>query len=206
MNDYGRMTRAELIKLARKLQRQAGVNQVQQVKNTVERRKAEEALRESSERLRAILETAVEGIITIDDRGTIESFNPAAEKIFGYPAREAVGQNITLLMPAPFRQEHDGYLASYRRTGHAKIIGIGREVVGQRKDGTVFPMDLSVSEVRLAQRRMFTGFVRDITERKRLEKEIIEISNREQQRIGQDLHDGLCRRANPARSAAVHDC
>ena len=192
MKDYGRLTRAKLIKLVVQLQRKAGVNEVQLVKHTNKRRKAETALRESSERLRAILETAVEGIITIDERGSIESFNPAAEKIFSYPAREAIGQNVKLLMPAPFRQAHDGYIENYHHTGHAKIIGIGREVVGQRKDGTTFPMDLSVSEVRLANRRLFTGFVRDITERKRLEKEIIEISNREQQRIGQDLHDGLC--------------
>ncbi|MDD5140294.1 MAG: PAS domain S-box protein [Verrucomicrobiales bacterium] len=192
MKEPGRLTRAELIKLTGKLQRKVGVNEVQQVKHTRARQKAEAALHESSERLRAILETAVEGIITIDERGRIESFNPAAEKIFGYTAREAIGQNIKLLMPAPYRQEHDGYLANYRHTGHAKIIGIGREVVGQRKDGTTFPMDLSVSEVRMAERRLFTGFVRDITERKQLEKEIIEISNREQQRIGQDLHDGLC--------------
>ncbi|HEY5043174.1 MAG TPA: PAS domain S-box protein, partial [Verrucomicrobiae bacterium] len=129
--------------------------------------------------------------ITIDERGLIESFNPSAEKIFGYTAREVIGQNIKLLMPEPFRREHDGYLKNYHQTGQAKIIGIGREVVGQRQDGTTFPMDLSVSEVRLADRRMFAGFVRDITERKQLEKEIIEISNREQQRIGQDLHDGL---------------
>ena len=192
MNDDSRLTRAELIKLVMKLQRQAGASEAQRVKHSGERRRAQAELRESNERLRAILATAVEGIITIDERGRIESFNPSAEKIFGYPAREAVGQNIKQLMPTPYRQEHDGYLANYRQTGHAKIIGIGREVVGQRKDGTTFPMDLSVSEVRMTNRRLFTGFVRDITERKQLEKEIIEISNREQQRIGQDLHDGLC--------------
>jgi PAS domain S-box-containing protein len=185
MKDHDQLTRAELIKLVRELQQKVTFNKVQQTKHT-------DALRDSAERLRAILETAVEGIITIDERGSIESFNPAAERIFGYATREAVGQNIKLLMPAPYRQEHNGYLANYRQTGHAKIIGIGREVIGQRKDGTTFPMDLSVSEVRLADRRMFTGFVRDITERKQLEREIIDISNREQQRIGQDLHDGLC--------------
>jgi len=185
MKAYGQLTRAELIELVGELQQKAGDNEVQQIKNI-------DALRDNEERLRAILETAVEGIITIDERGSIESFNPAAEKIFGYAANEAIGKNIKLLMPEPFRREHDGYLKNYHQTGHAKIIGIGREVVGQRKDGTTFPMDLSVSEVKLANRRMFTGFVRDITERKQLEKEIIEISNREQQRIGQDLHDGLC--------------
>lgn len=185
MKDCSRLTRDELIDLVRDLQQKAMADEAQQARQT-------DALRDSAERLRAILETAVEGIITIDERGVMESFNPSAEKIFGYNSSEAIGQNVKLLMPEPFRHEHDGYLENYHRTGHAKIIGIGREVIGRRKNGTIFPMDLSVSEVRLAGRRMFTGFVRDITERKQLEKEIIEISNREQQRIGQDLHDGLC--------------
>src|SRR5438067_5104965 len=129
-------------------------------------------LRDTEERIRAILQTAVEGIITIDERGIIETVNPAVEKMFGYKAEELVGKNVSVLMPAPYREQHDGYLHNYRTTGRAKIIGIGREVVGQRKDGTVFPMDLSVGEVRLAGSRMFTGIVRDITERKRLEKEV----------------------------------
>lgn len=150
------------------------------------------ALKDREERLRAILETAVEGIITIDERGNIESVNAAGERIFGYKAAEIVGRNVNVLMPSPHRELHDGYLENYRRTGHARIIGIGREVAGRRKDGSVFPMDLSVSEVKLADRRMFTGFIRDITERKQLEKEILEITDREQRRIGQDLHDGLC--------------
>ncbi|MCI0351102.1 MAG: PAS domain S-box protein, partial [Acidobacteriales bacterium] len=150
------------------------------------------AVHETAERLRAILETAVEGIITIDERGTIESLNPAAERLFGYSAAELIGSNVSVLMPSPYREQHDGYIANYLRTGRARIIGIGREVVGQRKDGTIFPMDLAVSEVNLQSRHLFTGFVRDITERKRLEQEILEISNREQRRIGQDLHDGLC--------------
>ena len=147
---------------------------------------------DSGERLRAILETAVEGIITINERGTIESFNPASEKIFGYRAAEVIGKNVSLLMSTPHREQHDGYIKNYQHTGHAKIIGIGRETFARKKDGTLFPIDLSVSEVTLSDRRIFTGFVRDITERKRLEKEILEISEREQRRIGQDLHDGLC--------------
>ena len=150
------------------------------------------ALDDSEERLRAILDTAVEGIITIDERGLIESMNPAAVKIFGYKPSEVIGQNVNILMPSPYREQHDGYLANYLKTGKARIIGIGREVSGRRKDGKVFPMDLSVSEVKLADRRLFTGFVRDITDRKMLEKEILETSDREQRRIGQDLHDGLC--------------
>ncbi len=154
--------------------------------------RSESAVRDHEERLRAILETAVEGIITIDDRGIIESFNPASEKIFNYRAAEVIGKNVSLLMPAPHREQHDGYIENYKRTGQAKIIGIGRETFGRKKDGTLFPIDLSVSEMKLSDRRMFAGFVRDITERKRLEKENLEISEREQRRIGQDLHDGLC--------------
>ena len=150
------------------------------------------AVRDGEERLRAILETAVEGIITIDERGAIESFNPASENIFGYAAAEVIGKNVSVLMSTPHRERHDGYLDNYQRTGHAKIIGIGRETIARKKDGTLFPIDLSVSEVKLSDRRIFTGFIRDITERKRLEREILEISEREQRRIGQDLHDGLC--------------
>jgi PAS domain S-box-containing protein len=166
MKDYGQLTRDELIDLVKELQQKVTVNEVQQTKHT-------DALGDSEERLRAILETAVEGIITIDERGSIDSFNPSAEKIFGYTAREAIGKNIKILMPEPFRREHDGYLKNYHQTGHAKIIGIGREVIGRRKDGTVFPMDLSVNEMRLANRRMFAGFVRDITERKEAEKALL---------------------------------
>jgi len=152
----------------------------------------EMALQDSEERLRAILQTAVEGIITIDERGIMESVNPAARKLFGYNQEEMVGQNVSILMPEPYSSEHGNYLGNYLRTGQGKIIGIGREVVGKRKDGSLFPMELSVGEVRLAGERFFTGIVRDITERKRLEKEVIEISDREQRRIGQDLHDDLC--------------
>jgi len=131
----------------------------------------------SEERLRAILETAVEGIITIDERGIVESMNRAAEKTFGYKAADVIGQNVSILMPSPYREQHDGYLHNYVRTGEAKIIGIGREVVGQRKDGSIFPMDLAVSEVNLADKRLFTGFVRDITERKRAEQRLAELAS-----------------------------
>ena len=153
---------------------------------------SDSAVRDQEERLRAILETAVESIITIDERGTIEYFNRASEKTFGYQAAEVIGKNVNVLMSTPHREQHDGYLDNYKRTGQARIIGIGRETQARKKDGTLFPIDLSVSEVKLSDRRLFTGFIRDITERKRLEKEILEISEREQRRIGQDLHDGLC--------------
>ncbi len=134
------------------------------------------ALQDTEERLRAILQTAVEGIITIDERGRIESMNPAAERTFGFTAAEVVGQNVNCLMPSPYREEHDGYMANYARTGQARIIGIGREVLGRRKDGSVFPLDLAVSEVRLAGRRIFTGFIRDITERKKAEARLAELA------------------------------
>ncbi|MFQ5845823.1 MAG: PAS domain-containing protein, partial [Planctomycetota bacterium] len=120
----------------------------------------------------AILETAVEGILTIDEQGTIESINPAAERIFGYAADEVIGRSVNVLMPSPYREEHDHYVAEYLATRRKKIIGTGRQVVGLRKDGTTFPMDIAVSEVGMGDRTIFTGFVRDITELKRAQEEL----------------------------------
>ena len=153
--------------------------------------RAQQALQESEARAQAILETTVDGIITIDADGIIESFNPAAEDIFGYEEAEVMGKNVKVLMPPPYREEHDTYLENYHETGRRNIIGIGREVRGRRKDGSTFPMDLAVSEVDLGDRTIFTGIVRDISERRRLEKEILNVSEQERRRIGQDLHDGL---------------
>jgi PAS domain S-box-containing protein len=141
-------------------------------KDITERKKAEQALRESEARANAVLNNAIEGIITIDERGTIKTFNPAAEELFGYKPSEIAGTNIKFLMPEPFQSEHDQYLKKYLETGITKIIGIGQEVIGLRKDGSTFPMDLGVSEVYLGESRMFTGIVRDITERKYLEKKL----------------------------------
>ncbi len=129
-----------------------------------ERKAAEERLRESEARVRAILETAVDGIITIDEHGIIESFNPAAERMFGYKAEEIVGKSVTLLMPFPYNQEHDGYIREYIETGERKVIGIGREIEAKRKDGTVFPVRLALSEVHVGEHRHFTGIIRDISE------------------------------------------
>jgi PAS domain S-box-containing protein len=116
----------------------------------------------------------VDGIIVIDERGAIESFNTAAEHIFGYLAKEVLGRNVNMLMPEPFQSAHDGYLRSYLETGRQRIIGIGREVTGRRKDGSTFPMDLAVNPVFVGDKRCFTGIVRDISERKRMELELIQ--------------------------------
>jgi PAS domain S-box-containing protein len=131
-----------------------------------ERRRTEEALRSTSQRLKAILDTAVDSIVTIDEHGIILDVNPATTHTFGYAPEELVGRNISMLMPEPDRSRHDGYLRNYLRTGVKKVIGIGREVLGQRKDGSVFPMELTVSETVLPGGRFFTGMVRDITRRK----------------------------------------
>ena len=191
--------------------------------NVTERKHAEQIILEQKQelerreaRMRAIVETAVDAIVTISGRGTIESVNPAFMRIFGYPPEEVVGRNVSMLMPSPYREEHDQYLANYLKTGVKKIIGIGREVLGQHKDGTVFPMDMAVSEMRLGDRRMFTGILRDITGRKQAEEALRELNRtltqqvdertaqlrelaaqlsqaefRESRRVAQLLHDEL---------------
>jgi sigma-B regulation protein RsbU (phosphoserine phosphatase) len=128
-----------------------------------DRKRAERALAESEARIRAIVETAADGIITIDDRGIIDTCNPAVEEMFGYTRKEMIGQSVSLLMPCPEREQHDGYLATYLQTRQPKIIGTGREVRGRRKDGTTFPLDLAVSETRLGDRDFFTAVLRDVT-------------------------------------------
>jgi two-component system, chemotaxis family, CheB/CheR fusion protein len=154
-----------------------------------ELKRAERALRDREERLRAILDTAVDAILTIDSSGIVQSINPAAERMFGYAAAEMIGQNVKMLMPSPYREEHDGYLARYLRTGEKRMIGMGRELEGRRKDGSIFSIDLAVSEVE--HLKLFTAIIRDITGRKELEREVVEIASLEQQRIGQDLHDSV---------------
>ena len=128
-------------------------------------------LRDSETHVRAMLNNLIEGIITINEYGAIGTFNSAAERIFGYTEVEVVEKNVSMLMPSPYHEAHDGYLAHYLQTGEKKIIGIGREVVGLRKDGTTFPMELAVIETRQGERRIFTGSVRDISERKQAEEQ-----------------------------------
>jgi PAS domain S-box-containing protein len=127
-------------------------------------------LRDALARHQALLDNAVDAIITIDSRGSIQSVNPAVERLFGYSPQELLGNNVSLLMPSPYREEHDGYIGRYLETGERRIIGIGREVWARRKDGTVFPIDLAVSEVVVGGERTFMGTIRDMTQRKEAEE------------------------------------
>ena len=129
-------------------------------------------LRDSNARLRSIIDSAVDGIIVIDGHGRIEAFNPGAERLFGYPEPEVLGRNVKMLMPSPYHDEHDGYLGQYLHTGAAKIIGTGREVTGRRRDGSTFPLHLSVGEMSIKGERKFTGMLHDLTRRVRLEDEL----------------------------------
>lgn len=146
-------------------------------------------LLESESRLKSIVSNAVDAIVTIDERGMIETFNPAAEQMFGYTTAEAVRQNVRLLMPPPYRDEHDGYVARYLRTREARVIGIGREAVGRRKDGTTFPLEIAVGEI--DHRRRFTGTLRDISERRKLEWRLAESQVEERHHMARELHDEL---------------
>lgn len=126
--------------------------------------------RDGEARFRTVLETIQDAMVVIDEHGIVESFSPSAERMFGYRASEVVGQNVKMLMPPPYKERHDDYLARYLATGERRIIGIGRVVTGLRKDGTTFPIELSVGEVVLDGHRIFTGFIRDLTSRKNAER------------------------------------
>jgi len=133
------------------------------------------ALAEREAHLQSVLDTVPDAMIVIDTRGIMQSFSATAERLFGYTAAEAIGQNVSILMPTPYKTQHDGYLDHYRTTGERRIIGLGRLVVGQRKDGSTFPMELSVGEMRSGDRRFFTGFVRDLTERQQIQQRLQEL-------------------------------
>ncbi|MEO6221654.1 MAG: PAS domain S-box protein [Vicinamibacterales bacterium] len=146
------------------------------VRDMTAQRRAERALRSSEARGRAIIETAVDAIILIDRHARIEAFNPAAERLFGYRADEVLGRNVSMLMPEPYASEHDHYVRRYAMTGQKQIIGSGREVTAQRRDGTTFPIHLSVAELSIEGETKFTGIVRDLTERVKLEEKVREES------------------------------
>jgi two-component system sensor kinase FixL len=141
------------------------------------RKAVELALRERELRLSSILDTVPDAIVLIDEQGIIQSFSPAAVRLFGYTEAEIIGQNVKILMPSPYRNEHDSYLARYLATGERKIIGIGRVVVGQRRNGDTFPIELSVGEFRLGDRHFFTGFIRDVTERQQTERRLQDLQS-----------------------------
>lgn len=144
---------------------------VAELSEAISKRSAE--LVERDALMQAVVETAVDAILTIDEQGIVRSFNRAAERMFGFTAAEVLGQNVRVLMPSPYSEEHDAYLQRYLTSGVKRIIGIGRSIAGRRKDGTTFPAYLSVSEVRLGDRHLFTGFVRDLTEQRQLEQEFL---------------------------------
>ncbi len=140
--------------------------------DVTETKRAQSMLEEREARLRSILETAPDAIIALDERGIIQYFSKSAEKLFGYAPGEVIGRNVKILMPAPHQENHDGYLARYLRTGEKRIIGIGRQVEAQRKDGANFPMELAVGEVKLGGTHIFTGFIRDLTARVKMEQDL----------------------------------
>src|SRR5262249_29466149 len=151
--------------------------QVVVFRDVTERKRAEEDLRASEARMQAILTTAADGIITMDIGGIIQSVNPASERMFGYSAAEMVGPNVGLLMPSPYQEEHDRYLERYLQTGEKRTTGVGRELEGRRKNGSTFPMHLTTSETE--DRKLFTAMLRDMTEYKRLEQEVVEVASRQ---------------------------
>ncbi len=134
-------------------------------------------LREREAHLQSILDTIPDAMIVIDERGAMQSFSAAAERLFGWASDEMLGRNVNELMPSPYREAHDGYLARYLATGERRIIGVGRVVVGRRRDGSTFPMELAVGEMRTGDRRFFTGFVRDLTERQQTETRLQELQS-----------------------------
>jgi len=127
--------------------------------------------------LTSILDTVPDAMIVIDERGIVQSFSTAAQRLFGYEPAEVIGRNIKMMMPSPYRENHDGYLARYLKTGERRIIGIGRVVVGERKDGSTFPMELAVGEMKSGDQRYFTGFIRDLTERQKTEARLQELQS-----------------------------
>ena len=149
----------------------------------MEKKHAKNLVSDASIRLQAVIETAIDGIITIDETGTIETVNPAAAQLFGYEPVELIGKNIKLLMPSPYRQQHDSYIERYKDTGEARIIGIGREVPGMRKDGSTFPLRLAVSEVVLENRRVFTGIIHDLSEVKKAEDKIRKLNEELEEKV-----------------------
>jgi len=155
----------------------APVGAVIRARDITAARRAQIQLAEREAHLQSVLDTIPDAMIVIDAQGLIQSFSATATRLFGYAAEEVIGRNISLLMPSPYREQHDAYLARYLATGERRIIGVGRLVVGQRKNGSTFPMELAVGEMRAGSRRFFTGFVRDLTERQETQKRLQDLQS-----------------------------
>jgi len=155
-----------------------------------------QSLEESEIRLSSVVDTAVDSIITIDENGIVRAVNVATERMFGYTIPELIGRNVEMLMDAPHREAHDGYMEAYLTTGVKKIIGIGRQVEGRRKDGSKFPVDLAVSEVNLGDSRLFTGVLRDISDRVRAEEAV---------RQAEGAHEALLQNLETEIAKPLHD-
>ncbi len=140
-------------------------------------------------RIKAIIDTAIDGIITIDSRGVIESINPAALKLFGYKTSEVISQKINILMPEPYKSSHDGYISKYLKTKNPRIIGIGREVLGQRSDGSIFPFRLAVSEVILNDRIIFTGIIHDLSDVKTAEERLLKLNEQLEEKVSDRTYE-----------------
>jgi len=166
--------------------------------DVTEKKRVQQMLEEQAAKLQAVVETAIEGIITIDENGTIESLNPAAERMFGYNEEELIGQKVKMLMPHPYREQHQKYIDRYLRTGDARIIGLGREAMGRRSDGSSFPLELAISEVVLPRKRLFTGIIRDISDRRSAEK-------RERQQLAEHAHAARLAALGEMASGIAHE-
>lgn len=165
---------------------QTCANAIFALRADAERRHAEAELNTERHRLRAILDSAYEAIITIDESGVIESCNRRAEEMFGHPEPSLIGENVSLLMPDPYHQEHDSYIQNYCKSGHAKVIGSGREVIGRRRNGDDFPIHLSIIELHIGARRLFTGLIRDLSEREEAGRQLKQLQGElELSRFGQ---------------------
>jgi PAS domain S-box-containing protein len=163
----------------------------------------DEDLKESASYLRAVLSNVLDGIISINEERTVETFNCAAERIFGYEAREVIGRNVRMLMPEPYHSQHDGYIQNYLRTGVKKVIGIGREVEGRRKDGSRFPLDLAVSEMHMDGKRRFIGILRDITDRKKAADDLQRLNEELEQRVAK--RTAMLQKSNQALETSMAD-
>jgi len=191
--EFAKIGKRTMMMNARRLQKASAAERshfiLLAIQDVTAREEALRLLRKTELLMNAIVDSAVTAIITINEQRIIQTFNCAAESMFGYSAADAIGKNVKILLPDSERDAHDGYVKKYVKTGEKRIIGIGRDVIGQRRDGTTFPLHLGISEITVNNERLFTGILVDLSERRRLEGQVLDIATTEQMRIGHDLHD-----------------